>query len=60
MVRYSAYRKKQAGGRYVWGVLRQEGRKQNFRTVGEGDDAQAGQVNRARTPWKEAQIAVLS
>jgi integrase len=40
MVRYSAYRKKQAGGRHVWGVLRQEGRKQNFRTVGEDDDAQ--------------------
>ena len=40
MVRYSAYRKKQAEGRCVWGVLRLEGRKQNFRTVGEENDAQ--------------------
>jgi hypothetical protein len=38
-IRYRAYRKKRAGGRYVWGVLRQEGRTQNFRTVGEGDSA---------------------
>ena len=37
-VRDSAYPKKQRG-RYVWGVLRLEGRKQNFRTVGEGDSA---------------------
>ena len=38
-IRYRAYRKKQPGGRYVWGVLRREGRKQNFRSVGEGEAA---------------------
>ncbi len=37
-VSYCAYRKKQRGGRYVWGVLRQEGRKQQFRTVADGED----------------------
>jgi len=37
-VRYTEYRKKQRG-RYFWGVLRMEGRKQNFRTVGEGESA---------------------
>ncbi len=31
-IRYRAYRKKQPGGRHVWGVLRREGRKQNFRS----------------------------
>ncbi len=36
-VTYCANEKKQRGGRYVWGVLRQEGRKQQFRTVGEGE-----------------------
>ena len=38
-VTYCAYRKKQPGGRYVWGVLQQAGRKQKFRTVGEGEKA---------------------
>ncbi len=38
-IRYRAYRKKQPGGRHVWGVLRREGRKQQFRTVGEGEGA---------------------
>jgi hypothetical protein len=38
-VRYKEYRKKQPGGRYVWGVLRMDGRKQSFRTVGEGEGA---------------------
>ena len=33
-IRYAAYRKKQRGGRYVWGVLRMEGRRQQFHTVG--------------------------
>jgi hypothetical protein len=36
-IRYTEYKKKQPGGRYVWGVLRLEGRKQNFGTVGEGE-----------------------
>jgi hypothetical protein len=36
---YSEIRKKQPGGRYVWGVLQMEGRKQQFRTVGEGEGA---------------------
>ncbi len=38
-VRYKEYRKKQPGGRYVWGVLRMDRRKQSFRTVGEGEGA---------------------
>ncbi len=37
-IRYTEYKKKQRG-RYVWGVLRMEGRKQKFRTVGEGEGA---------------------
>jgi hypothetical protein len=37
-IRYTEYRKKQRG-RYFWGVLRLEGRKQSFRTVGEGESA---------------------
>ena len=37
-IRYTEYKKKQRG-RYLWGVLRMEGRKQNFRTVGEGEGA---------------------
>jgi hypothetical protein len=37
-IRYTEYRKKQQG-RYFWGVLRLEGRKQSFRTVGEGESA---------------------
>ncbi len=39
-VRYTAFGKKRAGGRLVWGVLRMDGRKQSFRTVGEGDATQ--------------------
>jgi hypothetical protein len=35
-IRYTEYKKKQRG-RYVWGVLQMEGRKQKFRTVGEGE-----------------------
>ena len=31
--------KKQQRGHYVWGVLQMEGRKQKFRTVGEGEGA---------------------
>jgi len=38
-VSYSAYRKKRPGGQYTWGVLRMEGRKQQFRTVGAGAEA---------------------
>jgi len=34
-IRYTEYMKKQQG-RYVWGVLQMEGRKQKFRTVGDG------------------------
>jgi hypothetical protein len=66
MVRYSAYRKKQAGGRYVWGVLRQEGRKKNFRTVGEDDDAQekaeklAAKLNRMEEDSPDATDRFLS
>jgi hypothetical protein len=37
-IRYTEYKKKQRG-LYFWGVLRMEGRKQNFRTVGEGEEA---------------------
>ena len=37
-IRYTEYKKKQRG-RYSWGVLQLEGRKQNFRTVGEGEGA---------------------
>ena len=37
-IRYTEYKKKQRG-RYSWGALRMEGRKQNFRTVGESEDA---------------------
>ena len=37
-IRYTEYKKKQRG-RYVWGVLQMEGRKQKFRTVGEGEGA---------------------
>jgi hypothetical protein len=37
-IRYTEYKKKQRG-RYVWGVLQMDGRKQNFRTVGEGERA---------------------
>jgi hypothetical protein len=37
--KYSEIRKKQPGGRYVWGVLQMEGRKQKFQTVGEGEGA---------------------
>jgi hypothetical protein len=32
--KYSEIRKKQPGGRYVWGVLQMVGRKQKFQTVG--------------------------
>ncbi len=39
-VRYTAFGRKRAGVRLVWGVLRMEGRKQKFRTVGEGKAAQ--------------------
>ena len=46
-VSYCAYRKKQAEDRLVWGVLRQEGRKQNFRTVGEGETARRKDVKLA-------------
>jgi hypothetical protein len=38
-VRYKEYKKKQPWGRYVWGVLRMEGRKQSFRTIGGGEGA---------------------
>jgi hypothetical protein len=37
--KYSEIRKKQPGGRYAWGVLQMEGRKQKFQTVGEGEVA---------------------
>jgi hypothetical protein len=37
-IRYTEYKKTQRG-RYFWGVLRLEGRKQSFRTVGEGESA---------------------
>ena len=37
--KYSEIRKRQPGGRYVWGVLRMDRRKQSFRTVGEGEGA---------------------
>jgi hypothetical protein len=37
--KYSEFRKKQPGGRYVWGVLQMEGRKPKFQTVGEGEGA---------------------
>ena len=37
-IRYTEYKKKQRG-RYVWGVLQMEGRKQKFQTVGEGEGA---------------------
>ena len=37
-IRYTEYKKKQRG-RYVWGVLQMEGRKQKFKTVGEGEGA---------------------
>ena len=37
-IRYTEYKKKQEG-RFVWGVLLMEGRKQKFRTVGEGKGA---------------------
>ncbi len=57
-VRYTAFGKKRAGGRLVWGVLRMDGRKQSFRTVGEGDAAQqkaeklASKLNRMETGEK--------
>ncbi len=35
---HTEYKRKQRG-RYFWGVLRLEGRKQSFRTVGEGESA---------------------
>jgi hypothetical protein len=35
-ISYTEYKKKQRG-RYVWGVLQMEGRKQKFQTVGEGE-----------------------
>jgi len=50
--RYKEYRKKQPGERYVWGVLRMDARKQNFRTAGEKEGARrkakrlANQLNR--------------
>jgi len=37
-IRYTRY-KKNRRGRYFWGALRMEGRKQSFRTVGEGESA---------------------
>ena len=37
-IRYTEYRKKQRG-RYFWGVLRLDGRKQSFGTFGEGESA---------------------
>ena len=37
--KYSEIRKKQPGGRYVWGVLQMVGRKQKFQTVGEREGA---------------------
>jgi hypothetical protein len=37
--KYREIRKKQPGGRNVWGVLQMEGRKQKFQTVGEGEGA---------------------
>ena len=36
IIRYTEYKKKQRG-RYFWGVLQMEGRKQKFKTVGEGE-----------------------
>jgi hypothetical protein len=50
-IRYTECKKKQRG-RYFWGVLLLEGRKLNFRTVGEGEGARrkaknlADQLNR--------------
>jgi hypothetical protein len=38
-IRYMEYKKKQPGGRYVWGKLRLESRKQSFGTVSEGEGA---------------------
>jgi hypothetical protein len=54
-IKYTAFGKKRAGGRLVWGVLRMDGRKQQFRTVGEGEMAQqkaeklAAKLNRMET-----------
>jgi hypothetical protein len=65
-VRYSEYRKKQPGGRYVWGVLRLEGRKQQFRTVGEGERARrkakrlAEQLNRMEQVPEDGEERFLS
>ena len=47
-VRYKEYKKKQPGGRYVWGVLRMDGRKQSFRTLGEGESARRKATRLAR------------
>ena len=65
-VRYKEYRKKQPGGRYVWGVLRMDGRKQNFRTVGEGEGARrkakrlASQLNRMEAVPEDGEDRFLS
>jgi len=65
-VRYKEYRKKKPGGRYVWGVLRMDGRKQSFRTVGEGEGARrkakrlADQLKRVEQVPKDGEDRFLS
>ena len=49
-VRYTAFGKKRAGGRLVWGTIRLDGRKQSFRPVGEGEAAQRILLIQER-PW---------
>jgi hypothetical protein len=48
-IRYTEYKKKQRG-RYVWGVLQMEGRKQKFQTVGEGEGARRKAEKVAASP----------
>ena len=65
-VRYKEYKKKQPGGCYVWGVLRVDGRKQSFRTVGEGEGARrkakrlADQLKRVEQVPKDGEDRFLS
>jgi integrase len=64
-IRYTEYKKKQRG-LYFWGVLRMEGRKQSFRTVGEGESARrkakklADQLNRMEQVPKDGEDRFLS
>ena len=48
-IRYTEYKKNQRG-HYLWGVLRMEVRKQNFKAVGKGEGARRKAERLAQKP----------